>query len=134
MSLELHTGAEVPILRFAADPASMVAVTLLTGDPNPIHFDTKATARLGLGDQPVNQGAITMAYPVNAVMAWVCPHWRVARVRVRFQGNVVAGDVVEIGGTVVDSEGGSRARIEVWARLLSGRTVLDGEIAVVRNV
>ena len=134
MSLELHTGAEVPILRFAADPASMVAVTLLTGDPNPIHFDTKATARLGLGDRPVNQGAITMAYPVNAVMAWISPHWRVARVRVRFQGNVVAGDVVEVGGTVVDSEGGSRARIEVWARLLSGRTVLDGEIAVVRNV
>lgn len=131
MSRSLDVGAEVPVQRFAADPASMMSITLITGDPNPIHFDTRATVRLGLGDKPVNQGAITMAYPVNAVLAWVRPDWRVERVRVRFQGNVVAGDAVDVGGTVVEADR-SRARIEVWARLSSGKTVLDGEVVVVR--
>ncbi len=130
MSAAVEVGSRVPPQRFTADPCSMMAVTLITGDPNPIHFDTGATARLGLGDRPVNQGAITMAYPVNAVLAWVRPRWRVAQVRVRFQGNVVAGDTVEVGGTVVEVDPEGRARIEVWARLETGKTVLDGEIVI----
>lgn len=136
MSLLLEAGAEVPTLRVTADPCSMMAITLITGDPNPIHFDTEATARLGLGDRPVNQGAITMAYPINAVLAWVRPHWRFERVLVRFQGNVVAGDSVEVGGSVVEVDhgpSGSRAKINIWARLASGKTVLDGEVFVVRT-
>lgn len=136
MTPPLEVGAEMPRLRITADPGSMMAITLITGDPNPIHFDTVATARLGLGDRPVNQGAITMAYPINAVLAWVKPHWRFERALVRFQGNVVAGDSVEVGGTVVEiSEGpsGTRGRIDVWARLESGKVVLAGEVVVVRK-
>lgn len=113
----------------------MMLVTLITGDPNPIHFDTEATARLGLGDRPVNQGAVTMAYPVNAVLAWLRPHWRVKNVRVRFQGNVLAGDEVEVGGVVTELDETSSqtsAKIDVWARLNSGVQVLDGQVVVVR--
>jgi acyl dehydratase len=134
VSKTLEVGAEVPPLQVTADPCSMMLVTLITGDPNPIHFDTGATARLGLGDRPVNQGAITMAWPVNAVMAWLRPHWRVERVRVRFQGNVFAGDTVDVGGTVADVTTGpsrARAKIDVWVRLASGKVVLDGEVVVV---
>lgn len=134
MSGSLEVGAEVPALRITADACSMMLITLITGDPNPIHFDTGATARLGLGDRPVNQGAITMAYPINAVLAWLRPHWRVEQVLVRFQGNVVAGDTVETGGTVVEVDhdpSGARARIDVWARLASGKVVLEGEVIVV---
>lgn len=137
MSASIEVGSEVPPLQVTANECSMMLITLITGDPNPIHFDTNAVARLGLGERPVNQGVITMAYPVNAVLAWLRPDWRVERVKARFRGNVLAGDIVEVGGRVEELTNDSmstRAKINIWARLPSGAVVLDGDVFVVRAV
>lgn len=137
MTVDVEQGQDVPVLRATANACSMMLVTLITGDPNPIHFDTGATARLDLGDRPVNQGAITMAYPINAVLAWLQPDWRLERSNMRFRGNVFAGDTVDVGGRVLEVDRGLdrvTARIAVWVRRVDTQdVVLDGEIAVIRR-
>ena len=39
-------------------------------DPNPIHYDVDLVRELGMGDAPVNQGPINLAFLMNVVTRW----------------------------------------------------------------
>lgn len=73
----------------------------LLHDPNPIHVDPDAVARLGLGARPINQGPANVAFLVNMLSANF-PEGDLAGLDVRFAGNVYVGDTVEVSGQVVD--------------------------------
>ena len=132
MSVEgARPGAELPPLVIeAVDPEKMKIVAALLRDPNPIHFDPDAVRALGLGDRVVNQGPINQAYLVNLVTRWAGGPEALRDVRVRFLGNVLAGDRVECRGRVVEVDADrGLATLEVEARV-EERAVLAGTAVV----
>ncbi|MFD2396303.1 MaoC family dehydratase [Prauserella oleivorans] len=78
----------------------MKTTAALLRDPTPIHWDTDAVRAIGLGDRPINQGPLNMAYVMNMLAAFSGGHDRLRRLRVRFRGNVRAGDRVSASGVV----------------------------------
>ena len=122
------TGREIPVR-----PEPMKTVAALLNDPNPIHFDTRATAALGLGEAPVNQGPLNMGYLQSMLAQWAGGRNRLREFRVRFAGNVLGGQTVQPGGVVreVRQEGGvTVADCEIWLDVVGGDRVLDGTALV----
>jgi acyl dehydratase len=112
---------------------AMKTVAALLQDSNPIHFDADAVQALGMGTRVVNQGPNNMAYVVNMLSAWAGGPGRVRGLRVRFLGNVFAGDRITARGTVtgVREEGGERlADLDVWLERAEDDRVLDGTAVV----
>jgi acyl dehydratase len=109
-------------------------MALLLRDPNPIHFDLAAVSAAGLGDALINQGAGTMAYALNMLIAWAGSRDAVRRFDCRFVVNVAAGDRVEAGGTVTAvSDDGRTVECEVWVDHADGRRALSGMATVARG-
>jgi len=134
MALDVHVGLDVPPVVIDPVPAEpMKTVAALLHDSNPIHFDVEAVKALGMGDRVVNQGPNNMAYVVNMLADWAGGPGRVRGLRVRFLGNVFAGDRLTARGTVtgVREEGGERfADLDVWLERAEDDRVLDGTAVV----
>ena len=87
----------------------MKVFSVLMRDPNPVHFDPAFVRALGLGDRPVNQGTITMGYPITAVLEWAGGPERVVGFRCRFLRTLLADDEAIAGGEVTALETQRRA-------------------------
>jgi len=121
---------EVP----AVSAEKMKTMAALLSDPTPIHWDPAAVAALGLGDRPINQGPLNMGYLMNLLCRWAGGHDRLRRLRVRFTGNVFAGDHLIASGvvTAIRREGDERlADCDVSLRVAGGGTVVAGTATVV---
>ncbi|WP_132992127.1 MaoC family dehydratase [Gordonia zhaorongruii] len=111
----------------------MKTMAALLGDPNPIHWDTRAVAALGLGDSPVNQGPLNMGYIQTMLGQWAGGRDRIRDFRVRFLGNVFGGQTVRPGGEVralSDDGHGLVAECAVWLDVVDGARVLEGRAVV----
>lgn len=108
-----EVGTEIPVQVTMIEPARMKVFSLLTDDPNPIHWDRDAVEALGLGDCLINQGGLNVGYVINAVADWAGGPDRIREVRVRFLGNVFEGEEVRAGGTVTAIDDGL-ATVDVW--------------------
>jgi acyl dehydratase len=132
--MALAAGDELaPLVIESVSSEAMKTVAALLHDPNPIHFDVAAVRALGLGDRPVNQGPSNMAYVVSMLSRSAGGPERIRRLRVRFLGNVLAGDRLVAGGTVaaVGEQGGERvAEVDVWLERGGGDRVLEGSATV----
>ena len=132
--MALRQGDELaPLVIESVSAEAMKTVAALLHDPNPIHFDVAAVRALGLGDRPVNQGPSNMAYVVSMLSRSAGGPERIRRLRVRFLGNVLAGDRLVAGGTVaaVGEQGGERvAEVDVWLERGGGDRVLEGSATV----
>jgi acyl dehydratase len=114
----------------SVSPEPMKTMAALLDDPNPIHYDTASVRALGLGERPINQGPSNLGYLMEMLVECAGSAERIRRVRVRFLGNVFAGERVECKGSVmsVDTVAGT-AELAVEASA-DGRPVLSG-IAVI---
>jgi acyl dehydratase len=134
MALDAQAGTEVPPLLIEAVPLEpMKTVAALLHDSNPIHWDVESVKELGMGDRVVNQGPNNMAYIVTMLADWAGGPGRVRGLRVRFLGNVFAGDRLTARGTVtgVREEGGERlADLDVRLERADDDRVLDGTAVV----
>lgn len=131
--VEIEVGTALPVQRVAVRAAAMKVFSLLTADPNPIHWDVAAVRAQGLGERPVNQGGLNAGYLARAVTDWAGDTGVLRTLRVRFRGGVAAGDTVTVHGTVsrVDRDGPLiRAVIDVWLRDADGADVADGTAEV----
>ena len=100
---DFSVGSEFPHFDIGiVDAEKMKTMAILIQDPNPIHWDVEAVRRLGLGDKPINQGPNNMAYVVNALVSWVGGIEKFRNLKVRFLGNVYAGDRLTVVGSVTD--------------------------------
>ncbi|MCW2583820.1 MAG: hypothetical protein JWQ53_2610 [Klenkia sp.] len=113
-------GTEIPPRTIrAVSVADIAIVALVLQDSNPIHWDLAAVQAAGLGDREVNQGGSTLAYVQGVLVDWAGSRSAVQTLTCRFRANVVAGDDVDVGGTVTGVTavaGGVLARCDVWAR------------------
>lgn len=94
-------GAALPAYEIDVDPEKMKTMAAILADPNPIHFDTRATAELGMGDRPINQGPLNMGYVMTMLASFAGGRDRIRHFRVRFLGNVYGGDRVRAEGEIV---------------------------------
>lgn len=128
-------GTELPGYEVASVSAEkMKTMAALLGDPTPIHWDVATLRALGMGDRPVNQGPLNMAYVMNAVAAWAGGPDRLRGWRVRFLGNVLAGQRLRVRATVraIRDEGRERlADCDVVLEVVDGDVVLSGSMTAV---
>jgi acyl dehydratase len=133
MNRAAEVGDTIPEMAFEVSAEPMKVFSVLMDDPNPIHYDREFVRSLGRGDEPVNQGTITMGYLVNAVVAWAGGVERLLRFRCRFGSSVVAGDRVVAGGTVTALNTGPRgqtAELEIWLKRSGDQMALTGSATV----
>ncbi len=132
MLRDLGPGSTLPSLAFTVDGPSMKILSLIMRDPNPMHYDPAAVQALGLGDRPINQGTINMAYPINALLRIVDSPAQLKRFACRFQGSLVAGDRVVVSGlvTAVDEE---TVSLDIWLDREDGGRVLTGSAVLARG-
>ncbi|WP_166133008.1 MaoC family dehydratase [Nocardioides ochotonae] len=126
---DVGPGTTIPSLELVVDPEKMKVMTALLADPNPIHFDTRALAALGMDERPVNQGPLNMGYLQTMLARWAGGRDRLLSFRVRFQGNVLAGDRVRAQGQVVEvreTERGRVATCEISLEVVGGAVALSG--------
>nr|WP_298726602.1 MaoC family dehydratase [uncultured Steroidobacter sp.] len=113
----IAVGDPLPGLRIeSVSPEKMRQLAAVLRDPNPIHLDPAAVARLGLGDRVINQGPANLAYIINMLRA-AFPASSLLQLDARFLANVFGGDAVEAGGriTFVTTETeGTRVGCETW--------------------
>lgn len=126
-------GSSLPVHEVLVDAQPMKTMAALLGDPNPIHWDRRSLAALGLGDRPVNQGPLNMGYLMTMLARWAGGRDRILEFRVRFLGNVLAGDLVRTEGTVTGlraTEAGRVADCEIALTIAGGVAVLSGTARV----
>lgn len=131
---DVQAGTEIPALELVVDPEKMKVMAALLADPNPIHFDPRALAALGMEERPVNQGPLNMGYLQTMLARWAGGRDRLLSFQVRFRGNVLAGDRVRASGTVTAVEDTDRGRVaacDISLEVLGGAVVLSGTADVI---
>lgn len=131
--MTVEVGNEILPFRVHVESAPMKVFTLITDDPNPIHWDPDAVSAAGLGDRVINQGGLNLGYVLNAVTAWAGSRRSIVGTQVRFLGNAFAGDDLVAGGAVAridDSTTPSTATLNVWLRHVDGTDLVSGTVTV----
>ncbi|MFN8224795.1 MAG: MaoC/PaaZ C-terminal domain-containing protein [Gaiellales bacterium] len=127
-------GEQLPERRYLVSAEGMKVFSVLMRDPNPVHYDPEFVRSLGLGDRPVNQGTITMGYPISAVLEWLGDPASLVAFRCRFRRTLLAGDVAVAGGEVTSVEaieGRVTATLMIWLDRDDGDRIIDGSATVV---
>ncbi|WAC56571.1 MaoC family dehydratase [Gordonia sp. SL306] len=128
---DVVTGRDIVV-----DAEKMKIMAALLEDPNPIHWDTRAVADLGLGDAPVNQGPLNMGYIQSMLAQWAGGRDRIREFRVRFLGNVFGGQTVRAGAevtAVVQGPEGQRIDCEIWLDVDGVGRVMSGTATVIMD-
>lgn len=130
----VRAGDELPPYEVDSVSAEkMKTMSALMRDSNPIHYDPEAVRALGMGEAVINQGPLNQAYVVSMLGAFAGGVDRVRAVRLRYRGNVFAGDRLRAGGAVTavrENGGHAVADCEVHLRVVGGETVLSGTATV----
>jgi acyl dehydratase len=115
--MKVSVGAALPDwLMESVSPARMRTMAAILRDPNPVHWDREAVAKIGLGHRTINQGPLGLSYMVNMLHAWAGPGC-VRRLFMTFPQAVLDGDRITAQGkvTAVREEGGERfADCDIW--------------------
>jgi acyl dehydratase len=98
-----------------------------SGDHNPIHLDDQAARAAGLPGV-IAHGMLGMAQLANFVVAYAGDHRRLRRLRCRFSGMVLPGDVITFSGRVAGSAE-NLIRLELEAQNQKGEKVLTKALA-----
>ncbi|UZG59927.1 MaoC family dehydratase [Rhodococcus opacus] len=133
VTVTAEVGTEIPPIQVHVESAPMKVFTLITDDPNPIHWDPDTVRAAGLGDRVINQGGLNVGYVLNAVTAWTGSRASIIGTKVRFLGNAFAGDDLVAGGVVASidhSTTPSTATLNVWLRNEDGADLLAGTVTV----
>lgn len=127
-------GDALPPLQIDVDRARLVHYAGASGDRNPIHWDDRFAATVGLPDV-IAHGMFTMGAAVEAVAAWCGDPGRIVEYGTKFVGMVPvphdSGARIDVAGTVkkVDADTG-RVTVELTVTT-GGAKVLGRAIAVV---
>jgi acyl dehydratase len=128
---ELVVGMRLePFVVDAVDDGRMKVMAAILQDPNPIHFDAAAVRALGYGERPINQGPINLAWFMTCAIRFAGGRERLLRTRVRFLGNVFAGERFVAEGTVTAIHGDAGTAELAIECSSDGRPVLAGDATV----
>ncbi len=132
---DVEVGAELPAASFRIRRADLVRYAGASGDFNPIHWNEKVAAEVGLPGV-IAHGMLTMATAGRAVTDWAGDPGAICEYGVKFSSPVVvpnddAGALVEVRGSVERKLDGNRAVVNLTVRW-DGNKVLMAARATVR--
>lgn len=134
--MTVSVGDTVTGRAVVVDIEKMKTMAALLEDPNPIHWDTRAVAALGLGDAPVNQGPLNMGYIQTMLAEWAGGRDRIREFRARFRGNVFGGQTVRAGAVVTGVRDGPEGRLvecDVWLEVDGADRAMSGTAVVIMD-
>ncbi|MFN3231565.1 MAG: MaoC family dehydratase [Alphaproteobacteria bacterium] len=117
--MDVQVGDKIPEwLMESVSPARMRTMAAILRDPNPVHWDRKAVAALGmgLGERTINQGPLGLSYMVNMLHDWAGPG-SIRRIYMTFPMVVLDEDRIVAMGEVtgVREENGEKlADCDIW--------------------
>lgn len=132
---DVEVGTELPPRTFTIDRATLVRYAGASGDFNPIHWNERIAADVGLPNV-IAHGMLTMALGGRVVTDWVGDPGAVVEYGVRFTRPVVvpdddAGATIEVTGKVSRKDEDGIAQVTLTVRY-EGATVLGKAQALVR--
>jgi acyl dehydratase len=131
---EVAVGDQLPELKIPVTRADLVRYAGASGDFNPIHWNERFAAEVGLPDV-IAHGMLTMALAGRLVSDWVGDPGAIVRYGVRFTRPVVVPDgegaVVELSGKIAAKNDDGTVKVSITARS-AGQGVLGGASATVR--
>lgn len=132
---QVAVGDEIPSLTVAVTRADLVRYAGASGDFNPIHWNDRVAAEVGLPGV-IAHGMLTMAHAARAVTDWVVDPSRLVELSVRFANPVVVpddetGTEVVVTGRVAALLEDGLVRVDL-AATCAGQRVLGMARAVVR--
>ncbi len=111
----------------------MQTMAAVLRDPNPVHWDRKAVAALGLGERTINQGPLGLGYMVNMLHARFGENC-VRHLHINFPNPVILdGDHIVARGVVTNvrvDEGQNIADCEIWLERDGQRGLIEGTAEV----
>ncbi len=113
-------------------PERMQVMAAVLRDPNPIHWDRAELVARGLPPRLINQGPINLGYVTNMLEAWA-GRGAIRRLEARFTSNVLEGDRVRAGGSVIAVRGDDRGLLvdcEVWLDVDGRGRAVEGTATV----
>lgn len=132
---EVADGDVLPPLRVAVTRADLVRYAGASGDFNPIHWNERAAAEVGLPDV-IAHGMLTMALAGRLVTEWAGDPGAMTSYSTRFTRPVVVpndgvGATVEVSGRVAAKNDDGTVKVSITARS-GGQSVLGGASAIVQ--
>lgn len=113
-------------------PERMRTMAAILRDPNPVHWDGKMMAKMGLGERTINQGPLGLSYMVNMLHTWAGPTC-IRRLVMRFPHAVLSGDHVTAQGVVTglrELNGERLADCDIWLHRKGIDKPLEGSATV----
>lgn len=131
----VEVGQPLPPLTLRIRRADLVRYAGVSGDLNPIHWNDRVAAAVGLPGV-IAHGMLTMARAARVVSDWVGDPSRIVEYGVRFTRPVVvpdddAGAELTVTARVAEKLDGERVRVDLAAEAATGK-VLGAARAVVR--
>ena len=130
---DIKVGDAIPDwLMESVRPERMRTMAAILRDPNPVHWDREACAKIGFGHRTINQGPLGLSYMVNMLHAWAGPGC-IRRLLMTFPLAVLDGDRITARGvvTAVREEAGERfAECDVWLEREGTDHPLEGKATV----
>jgi acyl dehydratase len=115
--MNVRVGDDIPTWDMpSVQPERMRTMAAILRDPNPVHWDRRVVAGMGLGERTVNQGPLGLSYMVNMLHAWTGPR-SIRRIVMRFPLPVFDGDHIIACGRVTavhEHDGRRYAECDIW--------------------
>jgi acyl dehydratase len=132
---EVSVGDQLPALSVPLTRADVVRYAGASGDFNPIHWNERFAAEVGLPDV-IAHGMLTMAVAGRLVSEWTGDPGAIVHYGVRFTRPVVVPDdgkgaLVELSGKVAKKNDDGTVKVNITARS-ADQGVLGGATATVR--
>ena len=135
--MNVNVGDEIPEWEMeSVSAARMRTMAAILRDPNPVHWDPRVVAKLGMGERTINQGPLGLSYMINMLHDWTGPT-SIRRIVMRFPQAILDGERVIARGkvTAVREEGGERlADCDIWLEREGSDPPLEGTATVVLPV
>jgi acyl dehydratase len=131
---DVEVGTELPERRFPIHRDDLIRYAGASGDFNPIHWNEKFAAEVGLPDV-IAHGMLTMAEAIRVVTDWTGDPGAVVDYGVRFARPVVVpndanGAELVVTGTVLDKLDGNRVTIELTVRSAGDKVLVRARAVV----
>ena len=111
----------------------MQTMAAILRDPNPVHWDRKSVAAIGLGERTINQGPLGLGYMVNMLHAFFGENC-VRHLHINFPNPLILdGDRIVARGVVTalqEEDGEDMAACEIWLERNGERGLIEGTALV----
>lgn len=127
-------GDQVPPWTMASVSAErMQTMAAILRDPNPLHWDRKSVAQLGLGERCINQGPLGVGYMVNMLQSWAGENC-IRRMFITFPNPLILdGDHIVSRGIVTrtfEEKGASLVEVETWLDRDGERGLIEATVTL----